>query len=325
MIAFPIQSLMDEQACYDYLLSVLYPQGLHCPQGHPLPADQGAHLARELGLDRARLLEHRHEMQKLIEQHFPSLLKGMTTEADEMYQNAGEKGVNHEDPDDPPRRRANKVKGHGTWGNDRLPVAGVVGRESGEIRLAVCQHSDRETLQPFVEQRTPDTMSQNFKLLAIVLSVVGALIMAAAPLSAPGAASAQQTPGQIRTNAAATLTAFAGTRNAARQTATTFRGTVTAFRGTVTAFRGAATAFRATATTFRLTQTSFVATRQSAVSTVNAAKTQAAALRQTATTIKATAPIRGTATAFAATADSFKGTATAFAATANAILSTPAP
>ncbi len=81
----------------------------------------------------------------------------MTTEADEMYQNAGEKGVKHEDPDDPPRRRANKVKGHGTWDNDRPPVAGVVGRESGEIRLAVCQHSDRETLQPFVEQRTPDT------------------------------------------------------------------------------------------------------------------------------------------------------------------------
>jgi len=123
MIAFPIQSLMDEQACYDYLLSVLHPNGLHCPQGHLLPADQGshdrhrapvvdyrcktcgavfnlftntlwrktryscativlilrgvaqgvptAHLARELGIDRAHLLEHRHEIQQLIEQHFP--------------------------------------------------------------------------------------------------------------------------------------------------------------------------------------------------------------------------------------------------------------
>ena len=79
------------------------------------------------------------------------------TEADEMYQNAGEKGVKHADPEDPPRRRANKVKGHGTWDNDRPPVAGVVGRESGEIRLEVCHHSDRETLQPFVEERTPDT------------------------------------------------------------------------------------------------------------------------------------------------------------------------
>ncbi|HEY4682956.1 MAG TPA: hypothetical protein VIH17_06870 [Candidatus Acidoferrales bacterium] len=123
MIAFPIQSLMDEQACYDYLLSVLHPQGLHCPEGHPLPVGQGAHdrhrapivdyrcqtcgavfnvftntiwsktrhscativlilrgvaqgvptahLARELGVDRAHLLEHRHEIQQLIEQHFP--------------------------------------------------------------------------------------------------------------------------------------------------------------------------------------------------------------------------------------------------------------
>jgi transposase-like protein len=123
MIVFPIQSLMDEQACYEYLLSVLHPHGLHCPQGHPLPASQGAHdrhrtpivdyrcktcgavfnlftntiwsktrygcativlllrgvaqgvptahLAGELGIDRAHLLEHRHEMQKLLEQSFP--------------------------------------------------------------------------------------------------------------------------------------------------------------------------------------------------------------------------------------------------------------
>ena len=46
-----------------------------------------------------------------------------------MYQNAGEKGHKHKDPDDPPRRRANEVKGHGTWDNDRPPIVGVVGRE----------------------------------------------------------------------------------------------------------------------------------------------------------------------------------------------------
>jgi transposase-like protein len=123
MISFPIQSLMDEQACYDYLLKVLHPQGWQCPQGHPLAAEQGAHdrhraplldyrcktcgavfnlftgtlwsktryscatvvlilrgvaqgvptahLAEELGIDRAHLLEHRHEMPQLIEQRFP--------------------------------------------------------------------------------------------------------------------------------------------------------------------------------------------------------------------------------------------------------------
>ena len=76
------------------------------------------------------------------------------TEADELYQNAGEKGGPHPDPYDPPRRRANKVRGHGTWDNDRVPIAGVVGRESGQIRLQVCHHSDRATLQPYVESKT---------------------------------------------------------------------------------------------------------------------------------------------------------------------------
>ena len=42
MSVFPLQSLMDEQACYEYLLSVLHPQGSPCPQGHPLPAGHGA-------------------------------------------------------------------------------------------------------------------------------------------------------------------------------------------------------------------------------------------------------------------------------------------
>jgi hypothetical protein len=81
------------------------------------------------------------------------------TEVDEMYQNAGEKRVKHDDLDDSLRRRANKVRGHGTWDNDRPPIAGVVGRDNGNIRLAICHHSDRETLQPFVEERTSDMTS----------------------------------------------------------------------------------------------------------------------------------------------------------------------
>src|SRR3954462_3006183 len=59
----------------------------------------------------------------------------------------GEKGVPHDDPAAPPRRRANKARGHGTWGNDRPPVCGVVGRESGALRLTVTERSDGETLQ----------------------------------------------------------------------------------------------------------------------------------------------------------------------------------
>lgn len=40
---FPIQELLDEQACHDYLLRVLHPDGLKCPNGHPLPPGQAPH------------------------------------------------------------------------------------------------------------------------------------------------------------------------------------------------------------------------------------------------------------------------------------------
>ena len=66
----------------------------------------------------------------------------------------GKKGVPHTDPDDPPRRRANKARGHGSWDNDRPPVCGVVGREGGQVRLTVAAHSDGETLQGVVGEAT---------------------------------------------------------------------------------------------------------------------------------------------------------------------------
>jgi len=40
----------------------------------------------------------------------------------------GKKGAPHLDPVEPPRRRANKVRGQGTRVNDRPPVCGVVGQ-----------------------------------------------------------------------------------------------------------------------------------------------------------------------------------------------------
>jgi transposase-like protein len=81
-------------------------------------------------------------------------LKDTEVEADEMYQNAGEKGVPHRDPEDPPRRRANKKRGHGTKANDRPPVVGIVGRRSGELRLEVVEHADQATLEEFVQEST---------------------------------------------------------------------------------------------------------------------------------------------------------------------------
>jgi transposase len=203
---FPISDLMDENACYQFLLDVFHPQGLQCPrcqtrddlriqhvyrepvlnyrctrcrrvfnawtgrlfQGtHWRPTQmvlilrgftQGvstAQLARELSCSRRHLLDFRHKFQSCAQLNLDRTpLEDAHVEADEMYQNAGEKGVPHEDPEDPPRRRANKIKGHGTMENDRPPVVGIVGRESGMVRLKVVEHSDQKTLEPLVVDMT---------------------------------------------------------------------------------------------------------------------------------------------------------------------------
>ena len=71
-----------------------------------------------------------------------------------MFQNAGEKGIPHREPLDPPRRRANKRRGHGTFENDRPPIVGTVGRESNEVRLEVVRHTDKPTLHACVQAMT---------------------------------------------------------------------------------------------------------------------------------------------------------------------------
>ncbi len=64
------------------------------------------------------------------------------------------KGKPHTDPKDPPRKRANKQRGHGTYQNDRPPIVGTVGRESGQVRLRMVHHTDRKTLEAHVHQFT---------------------------------------------------------------------------------------------------------------------------------------------------------------------------
>jgi len=66
----------------------------------------------------------------------------------------GKKGEKHRDPLDPPRHRANKQKGHGTYAKDRPPIVGTVGRESGQVRLRVVQRTDGKTLAQHVGQFT---------------------------------------------------------------------------------------------------------------------------------------------------------------------------
>ena len=70
-------------------------------------------------------------------------LEDEETEGDEMFQNAGAKGEPHQDPADPPRRRANKRRGRGTKDNDRTPILGIVGRHSQQLRLRVCQNTNK--------------------------------------------------------------------------------------------------------------------------------------------------------------------------------------
>ncbi len=66
----------------------------------------------------------------------------------------GKKGVEHFDPLDLPRRRANKRRGRGTFANDRPPVVGTVGRQTGQVRLRVTPDTKQVTLRDHVERFT---------------------------------------------------------------------------------------------------------------------------------------------------------------------------
>ena len=66
----------------------------------------------------------------------------------------GKKSDPHRDPADPPRRRANKRRGHGTYANDRPPIVGTVGRPSGQCRLRVAARTDQATLHAHLQTFT---------------------------------------------------------------------------------------------------------------------------------------------------------------------------
>lgn len=57
----------------------------------------------------------------------------------------GKKGERHDDPKDPPRRRANKKRGHGTYETDRPAVFGAI-RRGGGVHLRVAKDSSAESL-----------------------------------------------------------------------------------------------------------------------------------------------------------------------------------
>lgn len=59
----------------------------------------------------------------------------------------GKKGIEHSDPDDPPRSRAHSQRGRGTFAEDQPPILGAVGRESGQIRVQVVSDTSQSTLK----------------------------------------------------------------------------------------------------------------------------------------------------------------------------------
>ena len=176
---FPLIDLLDEDACYDFLVDALHPDGLSCPacgsrhltvhRGHRAPvldyrcacgrvfnawtgtALQGtqrrpgallliirgiaqgtptAQLARELGCSRFHLLELRHRLQHLAWVRLPRRpLPDAEAEADELFQNAGEKRLA------PPRCRrpapAAGQQGPRARHLGRRPAARARGRRAG--------------------------------------------------------------------------------------------------------------------------------------------------------------------------------------------------
>jgi len=114
-----------------------------------------AQLSRELETDYQNLLELRHKFMKFGYSNLDKTpLQDPVTETDEMFQNAGEKGDKHNEPTDPPRKRANKKVGHGTYENDRPPVVGTIGRESKQVRIVVRNVTTKDELNEQIESFT---------------------------------------------------------------------------------------------------------------------------------------------------------------------------
>jgi transposase len=76
-------------------------------------------------------------------------------EADELYHTAGKKSDRHSDPKDPPRCRANKAIGRGTYEHDRPPIFILVARNIGEVRYLVRRNADSAACLEVVRSFAP--------------------------------------------------------------------------------------------------------------------------------------------------------------------------
>ncbi len=122
-----------------------------------------APMARELGCDRKHLLELRHRLQEHARLGLDrNPLGDAVVEADEMYQNAGEKRRPARRPGRPAASACQPRRGHGTFANDRPPIAGVVGADGWLLSSA---HADagptRRQVDGVVRPSTADGTTVN--------------------------------------------------------------------------------------------------------------------------------------------------------------------
>lgn len=111
-------------------------------------------LSTELELDYSTVLKWRHRFQEAaIVPSEEEVVPDEKAEGDELFLNAGEKGDDHDDPDDPPRSRSNPKRGRGTAEDDRPVVVGVVGRQSGRLQLTLAPDTKNETMVPLYEDQ----------------------------------------------------------------------------------------------------------------------------------------------------------------------------
>ncbi|HEX8090662.1 MAG TPA: transposase [Blastocatellia bacterium] len=67
----------------------------------------------------------------------------------------GKKSDPHTEAEDPPRRRANKARGRGTYEKDRPPIFILVARNVGEVRYFVRKNADSATCLEMVRSFAP--------------------------------------------------------------------------------------------------------------------------------------------------------------------------
>jgi transposase len=110
-----------------------------------------APLARELGLSRKQLQTLRQRIQAHLNATAPTgVMPAPPLRLMSSTRTRGKKSTPHRDRTDPPRRRANKHKGHGTYANDRPPIISLISRDTGEQRWWVYDHANRQTCQTLI-------------------------------------------------------------------------------------------------------------------------------------------------------------------------------